>query len=264
MSEATPIKAPDARPSKEIKAEIKLNVISLKQKESLGRRLTLSNETLSTEREELQVLTSVLQILIEREGSTSEREVLMDSYKNRTSEIVNTINENNRTIKSNSAQLAQLQKDSNELNKELEDSLQRELEAKIRLTKTFVDLKKTLNGSLLYPATLTIVKNTNVEVLSEKSDIYVKIGVISELIGDTVLTNIDYNKVSFSNGENHEGHSRYADEQLSEFANYYTTSYSYDLTLEPTSVFLLFDYENLRTDKSIWVKLKKSKAAEVA
>ena len=73
MSEATPIKAPDARPSKEIKAEIKLNVISLKQKESLGRRLTLSNETLSTEREELQVLTSVLQILIEREGSTSER-----------------------------------------------------------------------------------------------------------------------------------------------------------------------------------------------
>jgi hypothetical protein len=250
MSDSSPIKAPDARPSKEIIAEIKLNVISSKQKESIIRKLTLSNSSLSTENEELQVLTSVLQILIEREGNTPDREKLMDSYKKRASEIVGTINENNRTIKVNSAQLAQLQKDSNELNKELEDSLQRELEAKIRLTKTFVDLKETLNGSLLYPATLTIVKNTNVEVLSEKSDIYVKIGVISELIGDTVLTNIDYNKVSFSDGE-------YT-------ANYYTTSYSYDLTLEPTSVFLLFDYENLRTDKSIWVKLKKSKAAEVA
>jgi hypothetical protein len=225
MSDSSPIKAPDARPSKEIIAEIKLNVISSKQKESIIRKLTLSNSSLSTENEELQVLTSVLQILIEREGNTPDREKLMDSYKKRASEIVGTINENNRTIKVNSAQLAQLQKDSNELNKELEDSLQRELEAKIRLTKTFVDLKETLNGSLLYP-------------------------VISELIGDTVLTNIDYNKVSFSDGE-------YT-------ANYYTTSYSYDLTLEPTSVFLLFDYENLRTDKSIWVKLKKSKAAEVA
>ena len=248
MSDSSPIKAPDARPSKEIKAEIKLNVISLKQKESLGRRLTLSNETLSTEREELQVLTSVLQILIEREGNTPEREVLMDSYENKTREIVDTINKNNHTIKANSAQLDELRKNSVDLNAELEESLQRELEAKIRLTKTFVDVKESLNESLLYPATLTIVKNTNVEVLSEKSDIYVKIGVISELIGDTVLTNIDYNKVSFSDGE-------YT-------ANYYTTSYSYDLTLEPTSVILLFDYENLRTDKSIWVKLNKSKDAE--
>jgi len=242
MSDSSPIKAPDARPSKEIIAEIKLNVISLKQKESIIRKLTLSNSSLSTENEELQVLTSVLQSLIEREGKTPDREKLMDSYKKRASEIVGTINENNRTIKSNTAQLAQLQKESEELNKELEDSLQRELEAKIRLTKTFVDVKDSLNNTLLFPLNLTIVKNTNVEVLSEKSNIYVKIGVISELIGDTVLTNIDYNKVSFSDGE-------YT-------ANYYTTSYSYDLTLEPTSVFLLFDYENLKTDKSIWVLLK--------
>jgi len=237
----------EARQSKEIKAEIKLNVISLKQKESLGRRLTLSNETISTEKSQIQELTSELQVLIEREGSTPEREVLMDSYKNRTREIEDTINENNRAIKANSAQLAQLRKDSEELNKELEDSLQRESEAKIRLTKTFVDVKEKLNESLLYPVTLTIVKNTNVEVLTEKSDIYVKIGEISELIGDTVLTNIDYDKVSFSDGD-------YT-------ANYYTTSYSYDLTLEPTSVFLLFDYENLRTDKSIWIKLKSNASA---
>jgi hypothetical protein len=39
------------------------------------------------------------------------------------------------------------------------------------------------------------------------------------------------------------------------------TSYSYDLTLEPTSVFLLFDYESLRTDKSIWIKLKSNASA---
>ena len=166
----------------------------------------------------------------------------MDSYKNRTREIEDTINENNRAIKVNTVQLAQLRKDSDELNKELEDSLQRESEAKLRLTKTFVDVKESLNESLFNPVTLTIVKNTNVEVLAEKSDIYVKIGEISELIGDTVLTNIDYNKVSFSDGE-------YT-------ANYYTTSYSYDLTIQSTSVFLLFDYENLRTNKSIWVKLK--------
>ena len=84
-------------------------------------------------------------------------------------------------------------------------------------------------------------------MLSEKIDIYVKIGVISELIGDTVLNNIDYDKVSFSDGE-------YT-------ANYYRTSYSYDLTLEPTSVFLLFDYESLKTDKSIWIKLKSNASA---
>ena len=242
MSEASPIKAPDARPPKEIIAEIKLNVISLKLKESIIRKLTLSNFSLSTENEELQVLTSVLQALIERDGNTPERNKLMDSYKNRTREIEDTINENNRAIKVNTAQLAQLRKDSDELNKELEDSLQRESEAKLRLTKTFVDVKESLNESLFNPVTLTIVKNTNVEVLAEKSDIYVKIGEISELIGDTVLTNIDYNKVSFSDGE-------YT-------ANYYTTSYSYDLTIQSTSVFLLFDYENLRTNKSIWVKLK--------
>ena len=242
MSEATPIKAPDARPSKEIIAEIKLNVISLKLYESIIRKLTLSNFSLSTENEELQVLTSVLQALIERDGKTPERDKLMDSYKHRTREIEDTINENNRAIKVNTVQLAQLRKDSDELNKELEDSLQRESEAKLRLTKTFVDVKESLNESLFNPVTLTIVKNTNVEVLAEKSDIYVKIGEISELIGDTVLTNIDYNKVSFSDGE-------YT-------ANYYTTSYSYDLTIQSTSVFLLFDYENLRTNKSIWVKLK--------
>ena len=242
MSEASPIKAPDARPPKEIIAEIKLNVISLKLKESIIRKLTLSNSSLSTENEELQVLTSVLQALIERDGNTPERDKLMDSYKNRTREIEDTINENNRAIKANTAQLAHLRKDSDELNKEFEDSLQRESEAKIRLTKTFVDVKESLNESLFNPVTLTIVKNTNVEVLAEKSDIYVKIGEISELIGDTVLTNIDYNKVSFSDGE-------YT-------ANYYTTSYSYDLTIQSTSVFLLFDYENLRTNKSIWVKLK--------
>ena len=242
MSEASPIKAPDARPPKEIIAEIKLNVISLKLKESIIRKLTLSNSSLSTENEELQVLTSVLQALIERDGNTPERNKLMDSYKNRTREIEDTINENNRAIKVNTVQLAQLRKDSDELNKELEDSLQRESEAKLRLTKTFVDVKESLNESLFNPVTLTIVKNTNVEVLAEKSDIYVKIGEISELIGDTVLTNIDYNKVSFSDGE-------YT-------ANYYTTSYSYDLTIQSTSVFLLFDYENLRTNKSIWVKLK--------
>ena len=248
MSEASPIKAPDARPPKEIIAEIKLNVISLKLKESIIRKLTLSNFSLSTENEELQVLTSVLQALIERDGNTPERNKLMDSYKNRTREIEDTINENNRAIKVNTVQLAQLRKDSDELNKELEDSLQRESEAKLRLTKTFVDVKESLNESLFNPVTLTIVKNTNVEVLAEKSDIYVKIGEISELIGDTVLTNIDYNKVSFSDGE-------YT-------ANYYTTSYSYDLTIQSTSVFLLFDYENLRTNKSIWVKLKTiSKAA---
>ena len=242
MSEATPIKDSQARPSKEIIAEIKLNVISLKLKESIIRKLTLSNFSLSTENEELQVLTSVLQALIERDGKTPERDKLMDSYKHRTREIEDTINENNRAIKVNTAQLAQLRKDSDELNKELEDSLQRESEAKLRLTKTFVDVKESLNESLFNPVTLTIVKNTNVEVLAEKSDIYVKIGEISELIGDTVLTNIDYNKVSFSDGE-------YT-------ANYYTTSYSYDLTIQSTSVFLLFDYENLRTNKSIWVKLK--------
>ena len=242
MSEATPIKDSQARPSKEIIAEIKLNVISLKLKESIIRKLTLSNSSLSTENEELQVLTSVLQALIERDGNTPERNKLMDSYKNRTREIEDTINENNRAIKVNTVQLAQLRKDSDELNKELEDSLQRESEAKLRLTKTFVDVKESLNESLFNPVTLTIVKNTNVEVLAEKSDIYVKIGEISELIGDTVLTNIDYNKVSFSDGE-------YT-------ANYYTTSYSYDLTIQSTSVFLLFDYENLRTNKSIWVKLK--------
>ena len=211
-------------------------------KESIIRKLTLSNSSLSTENEELQVLTSVLQALIERDGKTPERDKLMDSYKHRTREIEDTINENNRAIKVNTVQLAQLRKDSDELNKELEDSLQRESEAKLRLTKTFVDVKESLNESLFNPVTLTIVKNTNVEVLAEKSDIYVKIGEISELIGDTVLTNIDYNKVSFSDGE-------YT-------ANYYTTSYSYDLTIQSTSVFLLFDYENLRTNKSIWVKLK--------
>lgn len=242
MSEATPIKAPDARPSKEIIAEIKLNVISLKLKESLGRKLTLSNETLSNEKNQVDRLSAELSVLIDKEGTTPERVKLLESYKKRTEVIESTINENNRAIKENSAQLAQLRKDSNELNKELEDSLQRESEAKIRLTKTFVDVKESLNESLFNPVTLTIVKNTNVEVLAEKSDIYVKIGEISELIGNTVLTNIDYNQVSFSDGE-------YT-------ANYYTTSYSYDLTIQSTSVFLLFDYENLRTNKSIWVKLK--------
>jgi hypothetical protein len=247
MSDSSPIKAPDARPSKEIIAEIKLNVISLKQKESIIRKLTLSNETLSNEKNKVDRLASELSALIDNEGATPERDKLMDSYKYRTQEIDDTINENNRAIKSNSAQLAQLRKDSNELNKELEDILVRESEAKIRLTKTFVDVKEKLNESLLYPVTLTIVKNTNVEVLTEKSDIYVKIGVISELIGDTVLNNIDYDKVSFSDGE-------YT-------ANYYRTSYSYDLTLEPTSVFLLFDYESLKTDKSIWIKIKSNASA---
>jgi hypothetical protein len=247
MSEASPIKAPDARPSKEIIAEIKLNVISLKLKESLGRKLTLSNETLFNEKNQVDRLSAELSELINNEGSTPEREKLLESYKKRTEVIESTINENNRAIKVNTVQLAQLRKDSNELNKELEDSLQRESEAKLRLTKTFVDVKEKLNESLLYPVTLTIVKNTNVEVLTEKSDIYVKIGVISELIGDTVLNNIDYDKVSFSDGE-------YT-------ANYYRTSYSYDLTLEPTSVFLLFDYESLKTDKSIWIKLKSNASA---
>ena len=116
MSEASPIKAPDARPPKEIIAEIKLNVISLKLKESIIRKLTLSNFSLSTENEELQVLTSVLQALIERDGNTPERNKLMDSYKNRTREIEDTINENNRAIKVNTVQLAQLRKDSDELN----------------------------------------------------------------------------------------------------------------------------------------------------
>ena len=247
MSEATPIKDSQARPSKEIIAEIKLNVISLKLKESLGRKLTLSNETLSNEKNQVDRLSAELSVLIDKEGTTPEREKLLGSYKKRTEVIESTINENNRAIKVNTVQLAQLRKDSNELNKELEDSLQRESEAKLRLTKTFVDVKEKLNESLLYPVTLTIVKNTNVEVLSEKSDIYVKIGVISELIGDTVLNNIDYDKVSFSDGE-------YT-------ANYYRTSYSYDLTLEPTSVFLLFDYESLKTDKSIWIKLKSNASA---
>lgn len=247
MSEATPIKDSQARPSKEIIAEIKLNVISLKLKESLGSKLTLSNETLFNEKNQVDRLSAELSELINNEGSTPEREKLLESYKKRTEVIESTINENNRAIKVNTVQLAQLRKDSNELNKELEDSLQRESEAKLRLTKTFVDVKEKLNESLLYPVTLTIVKNTNVEVLSEKSDIYVKIGVISELIGDTVLNNIDYDKVSFSDGE-------YT-------ANYYRTSYSYDLTLEPTSVFLLFDYESLKTDKSIWIKLKSNASA---
>lgn len=247
MSEATPIKDSQARPSKEIIAEIKLNVISLKLKESLGRKLTLSNETLSNEKNQVDRLSAELSELINNEGTTPEREKLLVSYKKRTEVIESTINENNRAIKENSAQLAQLRKDSNEINKELEVILVRESEAKIRLTKTFVDVKEKLNESLLYPVTLTIVKNTNVEVLTEKSDIYVKIGVISELIGDTVLNNIDYDKVSFSDGE-------YT-------ANYYTTSYSYDLTLEPTSVFLLFDYESLKTDKSIWIKLKSNASA---
>ena len=242
MSEATPIKDSQARPSKEIIAEIKLNVISLKLKESIIRKLTLSNETLYNEKNQVDRLSAELSELINNEGSTPEREKLLESYKKRTEVIESTINENNRAIKVNTVQLAQLRKDSNELNKELEDSLQRESEAKIRLTKTFVDVKESLNESLFNPVTLTIVKNTNVEVLAEKSDIYVKIGEISELIGDTVLTNIDYNQVSFSDGE-------YT-------ANYYTTSYSYDLTIQSTSVFLLFDYENLRTNKSIWVKLK--------
>jgi hypothetical protein len=229
------------RTSKEINAEIKLNVISLKQKESLGRKLTLSNETLSNEKNKVDRLSAELSELIDKEGTTPERDKLMDSYKYRAQEIDNTINENNRAIKANSAQLAQLRKDSNELNKELEDILVRESEAKIRLTKTFVDTTDALNKTLLYPSSLTIVKNTSLEVLTEGKYVYIKLGEISDLIGDTVLRDIDYAKVSFSNGD--------------DTAKYYTTSYSYDLTIEPTSVFLLFDYDNLNTNNTIWALL---------
>jgi hypothetical protein len=229
------------RTSKEINAEIKLNVISLKQKESLGRKLTLSNETLSNEKNKVDRLSAELSELIDKEGTTPERDKLMNSYKYRAKEIDNTINENNRAIKANSAQLAQLRKDSNELNKELEDILVRESEAKIRLTKTFVDTTDALNKTLLYPSSLTIVKNTSLEVLTEGKYVYIKLGEISDLIGDTVLRDIDYAKVSFSNGD--------------DTAKYYTTSYSYDLTIEPTSVFLLFDYDNLNTNNTIWALL---------
>jgi len=229
------------RTSKEIKAEIKLNVISIKQKESLGRKLTLSNESLSNEKNQIYRLVAELEVLIKDEGSTPEREKLLESYKKRTEEIENTINENNREIKSNSAQLAELRKASNELNKELEDILEKESEAKIRLTKTFVDTTDALNKTLLYPSSLTIVKNTSLEVLTEGKYVYIKLGEISDLIGDTVLRDIDYAKVSFSNGD--------------DTAKYYTTSYSYDLTIEPTSVFLLFDYDNLNTNNTIWALL---------
>lgn len=231
----------ETRASKVIKADIVLNVTQTKQKQSLIRRLTSSILLLTSEKEELQALKAKLERLISEEGNNAERAKLLESYDERLQEIdaLRATNSNNLNLYEN--QLQVLLKDGNELNKELEDSLAKELEAKIRLRKTLVNTTDSLNKTLLYPSSLTIVKNTNLEVLTEGKYVYIKLGEISDLIGETVLREIDYTKVSFSNGD--------------DTAKYYTTSYSYDLTIEPTSVFLLFDYENLRTNNTIWALL---------
>lgn len=186
----------------------------------------------------------------------------VESFPDLNKDLENKINSNNNELETQSGQLENL-------TDELSETLIYESRLKERSQITYVDLDNSLNTNLLLPSTINITSGTEVEILTDyNSNTYIKIGKHNSPISGSISKSLDYSKIIIDNFSSNGGGEvvfQRGKVDGNNFSSYTIQSFNYDISISLGGYkFLLFDYENLFTDNTIWVQLTGSGGKVVA